>query len=140
MLDILGKFSFVLGKLLLKVEQSKQESAKLIRSLEGTERELIILQKIGKYWNQRKILDRPDGLVIVTNYRLVFSSKVKTITTETDFLSFPLEFIENLEVTRVMFVSPAIRFQVDSKIYVFTFFSNAKEVFEAIELAKKSLR
>ena len=134
-----GEFVFEFGKVLLKTELSKRGSAKLIRSLGGDETEQIILQKIGKYWNQQNRLDRPDGLVIVTNFRLVFLAKVKTITTKTDSLSFPLEFIENLEITKMMFMSPAIRFHVEGKTYIFTFFSNAGEVFEVIENAKRVL-
>lgn len=139
MVEEFGEFVFEFGKVLLKTELSKRGSAKLIRSLGGGETEQIILQKIGKYWNQQNRLDRPDGLVIVTNFRLVFLAKVKTITTRTDSLSFPLEFIKNLEITKVMFTSPAIRFQVEGKTYMFTFFSNAGEVLEAIENAKRVL-
>lgn len=130
---MLEEVVFELGKVLLRLELSKRESAKLIRDLGGSDAEAIRLQKIGKYWNQQKRFDRPDGLVLVTNHRLVFLAKVKTITTKTDFLSFPLELINNLETTRVMFVSPAIRFQVEGRVYTFTFFSNAGEVREAIE-------
>lgn len=140
MSDIMSEFgdlAFELGKVLLKVELSKRESARLIRSLGGNDKETIILQKIGKYWNQQRFSDRPDGLVVVTNHRLVFLSKVKTILTKIDFLSFPLEFLEDMEVTRVMLISPAIRFRVESTIHMFTFFSGAEEVLQAIEAAKK---
>ena len=128
------QLAFELGKVLLKVEMSKRESAKLIRDLGGSDAEIIRLQKISNYWNQQGLYDRPDGLVVVTNHRLVFLSKVKTITTKTDFLSFPLEFINNLETTKVMFVSPATQFQVEGSVYMFTFFSDALEVCEAIEM------
>ena len=133
----LQKFPFELGKVLLKLELSKGESARLIRALHGSENETIRLQKVGKYWNQRNPLDRPDGLVVVTNYRLVFLSKIKTLLTTTEYLSFPYEFIENLEATRVMLVSPAIRFKVEGRPYTFTFFTNAGEVLQAMETAKK---
>ena len=129
----LQKFPFELGKVLLKLELSKRESARLIRSLHGSETETIRLQKIGKYWNQRNPLDRPDGLVVVTNYRLVFLSKLKTLLTTTEYLSFPYELIENLEATRVMRVSPAIRFKVEGRPYTFTFFANAEEVLQAVK-------
>jgi hypothetical protein len=85
----LGKFAFELGKVLLKVELCKRASAKLVRSLGGTEKESVLVQKIGKYWNQQDVFDRPDGLIIITNYRLIFLSTVKTMLTRTDFLSFP---------------------------------------------------
>jgi Bacterial PH domain len=128
---------FELGKVLIKVELSKGESAKLIRTLGRDEKETILLQKQGKYWNQQNRFDRPDGLVVVTNHRLVFLSKVKTILTKTDFLSFPVELIKDLETTRVMLVSPAIRFKFEDKVYMFTFFSNATEVRERLESAMK---
>ena len=44
--------------------------------IELAENESIILQKISKYWNQQNKLDRPDGLLIVTNYRLFFVTKL----------------------------------------------------------------
>ena len=133
----LGKLAFELGKVLLKVELSKRESAKLIRSLGGNEKETVALQKIGKFWNQQNIFDRPDGLVVVTNQRLVFLSKVKTFTTRTDFLSFPFEFMKDIAVTQVMFVSPAIQFTTEGKLYMFTFLSNADEVLGAIRSITK---
>lgn len=127
-----------LGKVFLKLELSKQESAKLIRSLEGNETETIILQKIGKFWNQQDKFDRPDGLVVVTNHRLIFLSKVTTFLTKTDFLSFPFEFIEDLEVTKIMYISPAIRYKIQDKLYIFTFLSNAEEVRDAIARMKNA--
>ncbi|MBM3303154.1 MAG: hypothetical protein FJY85_24815, partial [Deltaproteobacteria bacterium] len=83
--------------------------------------------------NQQSIWDRPDGLVVVTNHRLAFLAKTDTLLTKTDFLSFPLEMIQGLGTTRVMFISPAIRFQVEGKTYMFTFLANAGQVVEAIE-------
>ncbi len=130
---MIGETAFELGKVLLKVERSKGKSATLLRDLGGCDAETIRLQKIGKYWNKKNIFDRPDGVALVTNHRFVFLSKVKTITTTTDFLSFPLELISDLETIRVMFISPAIRFQFEGRKYVFTFFSNAGEVCQAIE-------
>jgi cystathionine beta-lyase/cystathionine gamma-synthase len=137
MLSLVGDVVFELGKVLIKVEESKKDSAKLIRSLEGDETERILLQKIGKYWNQQNIFDRPAGLVVITNCRLVFLPKQKTITTTTNFLSFPFAVIKDLEMTRVMGMSPAIRFRVTGKEYVFTFFLNSGEVFQTMEDAMK---
>lgn len=135
--------AFELGKIVLKVlrdvDASKRDSVKLLRSLAGADREEIILQKIGKYWNRQNYFDRPDGLVVVTNHRVVFLSKIKTISTTTDYLSFPLELIEHLEATRVMLVSPAIRFRVQEQQYVFTFLTNSDEVVNAIAGSAKSL-
>ncbi len=132
----LSELPFELGKVLLKLELSKRESARIIRALHGSETEAICLQKVGKYWNQRNPLDRPDGLVVVTNYRLVFLSKIKTLLTTTEYLSFPYEFIEDLEATRVALVSPAIRFKVEGRPYTFTFFANAGEVVKAVAKAR----
>lgn len=112
----------------------------MIRSHGHLESESIIQQKIGKYWNRQNWLDRPDGLVVITNRRFAFLAKVKTITTTTDFLSFPLELIENARVTRVMFISPAIEFEVSGQRYTFIFFANAHEVLAAMEVVKRNLR
>jgi hypothetical protein len=130
---------FKLGWVLLKTEVSKIGSAKVLRQLANNDEELILLQKTGKYWNQQNFFDRPDGLVVVTNQRLVFLSKLKTLTTTTDFLSFPLEMIESIEATRVMFVSPAIAFRVAGVKYMFTFFRNAAEVVELVNSGKRAL-
>lgn len=132
----ISDFVFEFGKILLKVEISKSKSTEIIRELSGDEKEEIILQKIGKFWNQKDIFDRPDGLVIITNERFVFLSKAETILTQTEFLSFPLEFMNNYEMTKVMWISPAIKFEVNNQLFMFTFFSNSKEIFEAITLAK----
>jgi len=110
---------------------------KVIRaSSDEREGETIILQKIGKFWNQQNVWDRPDGLVVVTNRRLAFLSKVKSFTVTTEFLSFPLELIENLRARRVMFISPGIAFEVAGERYVFTFFSGARRVVKAVEAHK----
>jgi len=131
--DELIDAAFELGRVFLKLELSKRGSAKLVRSLGGGQEEKIILQKIGKYWNQQDFWDRPDGLVVVTDQRLAFLAKTDNILAKTDFLSFPLELIKGLETTRVMLISPAIRFRVEGKTYMFTFLANADQVVEAVE-------
>ena len=135
----LATLPFKLGWVLLKTEVSKISSAKVLRQLADNDAELILLQKMGKFWNQQNFFDRPDGLVVVTNQRLVFLSKLKTLTTTTDFLSFPLEMIEGIEATRVMFISPAIAFRVAGVKYMFTFFSNGGEVVELVNSGKQTL-
>jgi len=99
--------------------------------------EKVILKKIAKFWNQQNIFDRPDGVIYVTTHRLVFLSMLKTLTSQTDVLSFDVNTISDLHETRIMFVSPAIDFYADGRRLVFTFFKNAKEVVEAIEHAKR---
>jgi hypothetical protein len=142
MSDIIN-LAFELGRVVLKtwheMDASKGESPALLRDLSAEDQERVILQKIGKYWNRRSFSDRPDGLVLVTNHRLVFLSKITTITTTTDYLSFPCEMIEDLETTRVWPISQAIRFQVQGKEYVFTFLINANEVADAIRASKQFL-
>jgi hypothetical protein len=139
MLDAVVEGVFELGKVLCKVQLSKGDSAQMIRTLGGREQEVILLQKIGKFWNQQKRLDRPDGLVVVTNHRFVFLSKVESITTTTEFLSFPLESIEEAAATRVMWISPAVRFKVAGRVYVFTFFANAQVVLSTLRQAQAAL-
>jgi hypothetical protein len=139
MLDAVVEGAFELGKVLCKMQLSKGESAKMIRTLGGREQEVILLQKIGKFWNQQKWLDRPDGLVVVTNHRFVFLLKVESITTTTEFLSFPLESIAAAETTRVMWISPAVRFTVAGRVYMFTFFANAHSVLSTLRQAQSAL-
>jgi hypothetical protein len=132
------EFVFELGKLVLKLELSKQESPRLLRKLGASEQETVLLQKIGKYWNQMNRWDRPDGLVIVTTYRFVFLTKVDTITTKTDFLSFPLDMIENWQEKRVWMAVPAVQFTVSAKPYTFTLMSGSREVTQALQKTGKN--
>jgi hypothetical protein len=104
--------------------------------LELAENESIILQKVSKYWNQQNRFDRPDGVLIVTNFRLIFVTKLTTVLTKTGLMNFPLNLIEDLEVKKVMLISPAIKFKVEGNVYMFTLFSGAKEVVAEIEKHK----
>jgi hypothetical protein len=72
------------------------------------------------------------------NHRLVFLTKLKTVATTADYLSFPLEMVEGLEAARVLLVSPAVRFRVQGREYTFTFLQNAGEVVEAVTSASQS--
>jgi hypothetical protein len=130
----LPQISFEFGKIVLA---PNRDVTQLIRALDHPDQEKIILQKIGKYWNQENRLDRPEGLVVVTNYRLLFLTRIKVITTTTDYLSFPLEMIEGLEATRVWLITPAIRFRVQGREYTFTFFGNAAEVVQAVQSSRQ---
>jgi len=94
--------------------------------------ERVVIRKIAKYWNQ-DVFDRPDGTVLVTNKRLLFFTYPKLVR-----LSFPLDRIEKLSAIRVMWISPAIRFEVDGRTYVLTFLLNAKAVVRGIELGRSS--
>lgn len=111
---------FELGTILLKTQLREIESAEVTDSSDKRKDETIILQKTGKFWNQQSIWNRPDGLVVVTNYRLAFLSEVNWFAAE--FLSFPFESVENLRTTRVMLISPGVSFEVAGERYVFTFF------------------
>ena len=127
------EFLFELGKVVLQVQLSKRGSSKLLRKLGAGESETILLQKIGKYWNQQNRWDRPDGLVVVTSHRFAFLTKVETMTTTTDFLSFPLEMIEGWEETTAWKVVPAARFRVEGKPYMFTLTMRSSEVTAAVK-------
>lgn len=123
---------FELGKVLLKTELSKFETRVILRQQNGAAGERIVLQKIGKFWNQQNMFDRPDGLVVVTTHRLVFLAKQQAITATTEFLSFPIPSIANLRATRIMGISPAVQFDVAGRKFVFTLFAGAGEVVGAI--------
>lgn len=126
-----------MGKVVLQLEVSKRSSPKLLRKLGAGETETVLLQKIGKYWNEANRGDRPDGLVVVTTHRFAFLTKVETITTTTDFLSFPLDMIENWEEKRIWMTVPAVRFIVSGKPYTFTLLSNSREVTQAVRKTGK---
>ena len=125
---------FELGTILLKTQLREIESAEVTASNDKRKDEAIILQKTGKFWNQQNVWDRPEGLFVVTNYRLAFFSEVKWFAAE--FLSFPFELIENLRTTRVVFISPGVSFEVAGERYVFTFFFGARRVVKVIERHK----
>lgn len=125
--------AFELGKVLLETELSKHETKGLLRDAGAPVAERIVLQKIGKYWNKQNMWDRPDGLVVVTTHRLAFLAKVQSVTTTTEFLSFPFAAMSNLQATRVMGMSPAVQFEAAGQTFVFTLFSGANEVIAAIQ-------
>ena len=124
--------AFELGKVFLETEISKHESKGLLREQGGHVDERIVLQRIGKFWNQQNMWDRPDGLVVVTTHRLAFLAKVKAFTATTEFLSFPFADMQNLRAARVMGISPAVQFEAAGKTFVFTLLSSADEVVAAI--------
>lgn len=101
-------------------------------------REIVILQKTAKFWNGQNRFDRPDGTLCVTSYRLVFLVGTG-MGGKKEYLSFPLELIENLALRRVLFISPAVEFEVAGEKYTFTFFFNARKVFAVINEARKQL-
>lgn len=124
--------AFELGKVLFETELSKHESGALLREQGARVDERIVLQRIGKFWNQQNMWDRPDGLVVVTTHRLAFLAKVKAFTATTDFLSFPFAQMKNVRATRIMGLSPAVQFEAAGKTFVFTLLSSAEDVVAAI--------
>ena len=125
---------FELGTIILKTQLWEIKPAEVVASSDERKDETIILQKMGKFWNQQSVWNRPDGLVVVTNYRLAFLPEPQLSSTQ--FLSFPFELIENLRTTRVMFISPGVSFEVAGIRYVFTFFFGARHVVKAVEMHK----
>ena len=128
---------FEIGNVLLKAQLSKNDTKEILQH-QIDDDEKILFQKLGKFWNQQNIFDRPDGLVVLTTHRLVFLSKVETITTKTDWLSFPYECISNLKSKSIWFVTPAIQFDVEGKKFVFTFFPgvNTEEIINVMNEGK----
>jgi hypothetical protein len=137
-MSALVEFAFELGKVLLKTEWSKFESDDVLKAQGGAANERIVLQRIGKFWNQQNMFDRPDGLVVVTTHRLAFLAKEQAITATTDFLSFPFETMSALRTKRVMGVSPAVEFVAGGKHFVFTLLSPAEDVVGAITQQKRA--
>jgi hypothetical protein len=136
MTDPLVEAVFKLGEVYFKLEHSKRESAGALKMLGGGESEQIVLQKIGKFWNQENMWDRPDGLVVVTTHRFVFLSKLKSVTVTTDFMSVPYAEMTNLRAARVMGISPAVQFTAGGKTLTFTLLSGAEEVVAAMQGAR----
>jgi hypothetical protein len=137
-MSALVECAFELGKVLLKVEWSKFESDDVLKAQGGAAGERIVLQKIGKFWNQQNIFDRPDGLLVVTTHRLAFLAKEKSITVTTDFLSFPFAEMANLRITRVMGISPALQFDTGGRHFVFTVLAGADDVAAAITQQRRA--
>ncbi|MEJ0058708.1 MAG: hypothetical protein WDM79_03540 [Terricaulis sp.] len=131
-MSVLLEGAFELGKVLLETDLSKHESKALLGAQGGHVDERIVLQRIGKFWNQQNMWDRPDGLVVVTSHRLAFLAKVKAFTATTEFLSFPLPQMRGVRAIRVMGISPAVQFEVAGKTFIFTLLSSAEEVVAAI--------
>ena len=130
-MSVLLEGAFELGKVFLETELSKRESKQILREQGADER--IVFQRIGKFWNQQNMWDRPDGLVVVTTHRLAFLSKVQSFTATTEFLSFPFADMAKLRATRVWGITPAIRFEAAGKTFVFTLLSPARDMVQAIE-------
>jgi hypothetical protein len=135
MLGDVADSTFTLGKVVLKLKRAKTETSAMLRSLEGSEEERVLVQRVGKYWNTQRRRDRPDGLVVVTSHRFAFLTQIKTIVNTTDFLSFPHELIQAPRATRVMLVSPAVQFDVQDTTYTFTLFANAQAVVDVLTTA-----
>ena len=124
--------AFELGKVFLETELSKRRSKGLLREQGGRVDERLVLQRIGKFWNQQNMWDRPDGLLVVTTHRLAFLAKIKSFTATTEFLSFPFAEMKNVRARRVMGVSPAVQFEASGKTFVFTLMSSADELIAAM--------
>jgi hypothetical protein len=130
--------AFKIGAVLLKTEYSKRSSADKLTRIEDCPGEEIRLQRVAKFWNQENRWDRPDGLFVVTSHRLAFLSKQKAVTATTDFLSFPLTAVSGVSERRIMHISPAVEFHVSGKPYIFTFFTDAAGVTQAIRQVLRS--
>ncbi len=133
MSDPVMDFAFEIGKVFLKLEIAKGESADKLKSMGGRVDERIVLQKIGKFWNQQNMWDRPDGLVVVTTHRFVFLSKLKSVTVTTDYMSVPFADMSNLHTKRVMGISPCVAFTAAGRPLEYTLLAGADEVLAAMQ-------
>ncbi|MFZ2029452.1 MAG: hypothetical protein WAU68_04020 [Vitreimonas sp.] len=133
MSDPMMDFAFEIGKVYLKLELAKGESADTLKSMGGRVDERVVLQKIGKFWNQQNMWDRPDGLVVVTTHRFVFLSKLKSVTVTTDYMSVPFADMSNLHSKRVMGISPCVAFTAAGRPLEFTLLTGADEVLAAMQ-------
>jgi len=133
MSDPVMDFAFEIGKVFLKLELAKGESGDKLKAMGGRVDERIVLQKIGKFWNQQNMWDRPDGLVVVTTHRFLFLSKLKSVTVTTDYISVPFADMSNLHTKRVMGISPCVAFTVAGRPLEFTLLAGADEVLAAMQ-------
>jgi hypothetical protein len=91
-----------IGKRLLGVISPPPRAARVATAPAPEAGERVVLEKIAKHWNQQSRFDRPDGRVVVTNRRFIFLSGFSRRAAQAGSLSFPLERLEKLAVTRVM--------------------------------------
>jgi len=133
MSDPVMDFAFEIGKVFLKLELARGESGDKLKAMGGRVDERIVLQKIGKFWNQQNMWDRPDGLVVVTTHRFLFLSKLKSVTVTTDYISVPFADMSNLHTKRVMGISPCVAFTVAGRPLEFTLLAGADEVLAAMQ-------
>jgi hypothetical protein len=93
-------FSEVLKTLLEQyVEWAKApgEAAELVRDL-GGHGERVLYQGYARYWNSQKFLDRPLGVILVTEERFVFLAKQKIpFITGTRSLIFPIKTLDHIQ-------------------------------------------
>lgn len=85
-------------------------------------------QQLAKFWNQQDRWNRPDGTVTVTNQRFIFATAGQP-----QWFSIPLAQIEALEAIRVWKIVPALRFQVEGRVYIFTFLTGTHTIMATIQ-------
>lgn len=75
----------------------------------------ILHQQLAKFWNQQDRWDRPDGTLVLTPEYLIFNTPYQP-----QRLCFPLQQITALQITRVWKIVPALRFQFNQQVFIFT--------------------
>ncbi len=103
-----------------EMAKSPAETPEHLRSLGGSNDERILHQGFARYINQQQLLDKPFGLIVITDQRFAFLTRKKIpMVRNTEHLVFPLKSIEKVESTKYR-LGFAIQFVVDNRQYLFS--------------------
>jgi hypothetical protein len=94
------------------------EAAELIRTFGGHD-ERVRYQGYARYWNSQRILDRPLGVILVTNARFVFLAKQAIpLVKSTKTLVIPIGDLEDIQCVKYR-LGYLIEFLVKGRKYRF---------------------
>lgn len=87
----------------------------------GVPGEKVLHTAFSRYWNTRKLLDKPNGILLVTTQRFIFVSKMPMIpmmkngTNELVFSLRSIELVANVKFRRIR----AVEITIDKTTYMF---------------------
>jgi hypothetical protein len=102
-----------------EMAKAPEELAALIQSLGGLD-ERVLYKGYARYLNTESLLDKPLGVILMTNQRFLFITKKKIpFVKNTERLVFPVMSLEKIESTKYR-LGCAIKLVVDKKEYLFS--------------------
>jgi hypothetical protein len=94
------------------------EAAELIRTFGGHD-ERVLYQGYARYWNSQQFLDRPLGVILVTNARFIFLAKQAIpLVKSTKSLVIPLGAVADIQCVKYR-LGHTIDFMVSGRKYRF---------------------